>query len=70
MTAGWLYRKSASTRTSWIDKALVLRNLWIKYRMTMGNLDSTKSLKGVYDYVLESKNLDIEFTKHLILCTN
>ena len=53
-----------------IDKALVLRNLWIKYRMTMGNLDSTKSLKRVYDYVLESKNLDIEFTKHLILCTN
>lgn len=53
-----------------IDKTLVLRNLWIKYRMTMGSLNSTKSLKRVYDYVLESKNLDIEFTKHLILCTN
>lgn len=53
-----------------IDKTLVLRNLWIKYRMTMGSLNSTKSLKRVYDYALESKNLDIEFTKHLISCTN
>jgi|GEM_PF-4522648 hypothetical protein len=53
-----------------VDETLVARNLWIKYRMTMGNPSSSKLLKKVYDHVLESQNLDIEFTKHLILCTN
>ena len=53
-----------------VSKTLVLRNLWIKYRMTMENPNSSKLLKKVYDHVLESKNLDIEFTKHLISCTS
>lgn len=50
------------------DKTIVLRNLWIKYRMSMANTNSSGLLKRVYNHILESKNLDIEFTKRLISC--
>ena len=52
------------------NKTLVLRNLWIKYRMSMENTNSSELLKRVYNHILASKNLDIEFTKHLISCIN
>ena len=41
------------------------RNLWIKYSMTIGNTNSSELLKKIYNYVLESKNMDKEFTKYI-----
>ena len=51
-----------------IYKTLLARNLWIKYSMTIGNTNSSELLKKIYNYVLESKNMDKEFTKYLMSC--
>lgn len=53
-----------------VKKTLILRNLWIKCCMSMESQNDSELLKRVYDHVLGSQNLDIEFTKHLISCTN
>ncbi len=36
----------------------------------VGNPNCSELLKRVYDHVLESKNSNMEFTSHLMLCIN